>query len=144
MEASWCDVQRRTGLDWIELLRHGTRCTGLASHFVLIKALFVCVGLVGRNDSEPDCFSNLYKLWLAGTIPGAIRCKRTSSNGGVTICGWWLEKLSHPITILSRASTTSASSHQLMRHGLLVVSLVVFWPISSRFYGCCFARFREC
>jgi hypothetical protein len=26
------------------------------------KALFVCVGLVGRNDSEPDCFSNLYKL----------------------------------------------------------------------------------
>jgi hypothetical protein len=28
----------------------------------VIKALFVCVGLVGRNDSEPDCFSNLYKL----------------------------------------------------------------------------------
>jgi hypothetical protein len=26
------------------------------------KVLFVCVGLVGRNDSEPDCFSNLYKL----------------------------------------------------------------------------------
>jgi hypothetical protein len=27
-----------------------------------IEALFVCVGLVGRNNSEPDCFSNLYKL----------------------------------------------------------------------------------
>jgi hypothetical protein len=27
-----------------------------------LKALFVCVGLVGRNDSEPDCFYNLYKL----------------------------------------------------------------------------------
>jgi hypothetical protein len=26
------------------------------------EALFVCVGLVGRNDSEPDCFYNLYKL----------------------------------------------------------------------------------
>jgi hypothetical protein len=26
------------------------------------KALFVCVGLMGRNESEPDCFSNLYKL----------------------------------------------------------------------------------
>jgi hypothetical protein len=26
------------------------------------KALFVCVGLVDRNDSEPDCFSNLYKI----------------------------------------------------------------------------------
>jgi hypothetical protein len=24
--------------------------------------LFVYVGLVGRNNSEPDCFSNLYKL----------------------------------------------------------------------------------
>jgi hypothetical protein len=41
------------------------------------QALFVCVGLVGRNDSESDCFSNLYKLWLAETIPGAIRRKRT-------------------------------------------------------------------
>jgi hypothetical protein len=30
--------------------------------FDLAKALFVCVGLVGRNDSEPDCFYNLYKL----------------------------------------------------------------------------------
>jgi hypothetical protein len=27
-----------------------------------IQALFVCVVLVGRNKSEPDCFSNLYKL----------------------------------------------------------------------------------
>jgi hypothetical protein len=27
-----------------------------------VKALFVCVGLVGRNDSEPDCFFNLYKF----------------------------------------------------------------------------------
>jgi hypothetical protein len=27
-----------------------------------IKGLFVCVGLVGRNNSEPDCFYNLYKL----------------------------------------------------------------------------------
>jgi hypothetical protein len=26
------------------------------------KALFVSAGLVGRNDSWPDCFSNLYKL----------------------------------------------------------------------------------
>jgi hypothetical protein len=27
-----------------------------------IKALFVCVGLLGRNNSRPNCFSNLYKL----------------------------------------------------------------------------------
>jgi hypothetical protein len=26
------------------------------------KALFVSIGLVGRNDFYPDCFSNLYKL----------------------------------------------------------------------------------
>jgi hypothetical protein len=26
------------------------------------KALFVCVGLVGRNDFEPDFFYNLYKF----------------------------------------------------------------------------------
>jgi hypothetical protein len=44
------------------------------------KALFVCVGLVGRNNSWPDCFSNLYKHWLAGTIPGTIRRKRTRSK----------------------------------------------------------------
>jgi hypothetical protein len=41
------------------------------------QALFVCVRLVDQNDSEPDCFSNLYKLWLVGTILGAIRHKRT-------------------------------------------------------------------
>jgi hypothetical protein len=40
-------------------------------------ALFVCVGLVGRNNSRPDCFSNLYKLRLGGTILGVIRRKRT-------------------------------------------------------------------
>jgi hypothetical protein len=27
-----------------------------------LEALFVSTGLVGRNDSWPDCFSNLYKL----------------------------------------------------------------------------------
>jgi hypothetical protein len=56
-----------------------------ALHFIVRigfpKALFVCVGLVGRNDSEPNCFYNLYKLWLAGIIPVAIRCKRTGPKG---------------------------------------------------------------
>jgi hypothetical protein len=43
----------------------------------ILRALFVSAGLVGRNDSWPDCFSNLYKLWLAGMIPVTIRRKRT-------------------------------------------------------------------
>jgi hypothetical protein len=44
-------------LDWGQ----SSRCQGLV-WIENSKALFVCVGLVGRNDSEPDCFSNLYKL----------------------------------------------------------------------------------
>jgi hypothetical protein len=38
------------------------RLRRIAPGIIPAKALFVCVGLVGRNDSEPDYFSNLYKL----------------------------------------------------------------------------------
>jgi hypothetical protein len=41
----------------LKMVPNALRCVSVCA-----KTLFVCVGLVGRNDSEPDCFSNLYKL----------------------------------------------------------------------------------
>jgi hypothetical protein len=66
---------------WCSILSNCLSLRRPCSDGLTVQALFVSVGLVGRNDSWPDSFSNLYKLWLAGTIPSAIRRKRTRPHG---------------------------------------------------------------
>jgi hypothetical protein len=98
---------------------HGKLCVGHAH----AKGLFVSIRLVGRNDSWPDCFFNLYKLWLAGTIPGAIRRKRTRPK-------WAPCRVGH-------SPATSSSPHLCWRAWLCVCARTTRrraprWPTSDR------------